>query len=226
MAHPNGSTARLGAASELAVAADLLRRGFLVYAAVQPNGTPDLIAYEPKTHKTIRVEVKTANPYVEGRQRGHYDVLAVVTRDGAMVTYQQGDLPLVEEGNINRCRAGHPISGGNEAGGAQSRSRCRTCANARKRERAREHRRTDPAWRERQNAWKRDHHYGPGHATGLRNGRTTTKLTEADVLAIRSAYAAGGTTYRMLGAQHGVDYTTIRAIVRRKTWCWLTEEVA
>lgn len=45
-----------------------------------------------------------------------------------------------------------------------------------------------------------------------------SKLTEADVLAIRAAYAAGGITYRELGEQYGVTGTQIGTIVLRKSW--------
>lgn len=44
------------------------------------------------------------------------------------------------------------------------------------------------------------------------------KLTEADVLAIRSCYALGHTTMRALGSLYGVDSSTISSIVNRRGW--------
>ena len=44
------------------------------------------------------------------------------------------------------------------------------------------------------------------------------KLTDDKVCEIRGLYEAGGASYTALGKQFGVDYTTIRAIVTRKTW--------
>lgn len=43
-------------------------------------------------------------------------------------------------------------------------------------------------------------------------------LKNADVLAIRAAYAAGGTTHKKLAEQYKVDRYCIYAIVNRKTW--------
>lgn len=43
-------------------------------------------------------------------------------------------------------------------------------------------------------------------------------LTDAQVLAMRLAYARGGTSYTVLAKQYGVGKTTVEAIIRRKTW--------
>ncbi len=51
---------------------------------------------------------------------------------------------------------------------------------------------------------------------GERQGHV--KLTNAIVLAIRADYAAGGVTYYDLAARHGVDHSTVYAVVKRKTW--------
>ena len=51
---------------------------------------------------------------------------------------------------------------------------------------------------------------------GERNN--TTKLREADVLAIREAWAAGGVSARALAAQYGVRHYTIQCIVKGTTW--------
>ena len=45
----------------------------------------------------------------------------------------------------------------------------------------------------------------------------TAKLTEADVVAIRAAYAAG-TTHGALGRQYGVSQGTCSRVVLRKSW--------
>ncbi|HEX8011565.1 MAG TPA: HNH endonuclease [Casimicrobiaceae bacterium] len=44
------------------------------------------------------------------------------------------------------------------------------------------------------------------------------KLTEAKVRTIRAEYAAGVAGYKKLARKYGVNRTTIRPIVRRKTW--------
>lgn len=62
--------------------------------------------------------------------------------------------------------------------------------------------------------WTRRHPEWVGR--GERHGNT--KLTAAQVGAIRAAYAAGGTTLKALGAQYGVTFGAISGIVRRATW--------
>jgi hypothetical protein len=49
------------------------------------------------------------------------------------------------------------------------------------------------------------------------------KLTKADVIAIRKIYAAGGGSYRQLGARFGVDRSNIGIIIKRKGWKWVEE---
>lgn len=51
-------------------------------------------------------------------------------------------------------------------------------------------------------------------ANGERNARAV--LTDRDVDNIREAYAGRSTTYKALGAEYGVDASTIGLIVRRK----------
>lgn len=53
---------------------------------------------------------------------------------------------------------------------------------------------------------------------GRRGEAGASKLTDADVLAIRAAYASGGVTFVELAKQYGVAPATIGNIVRRKTW--------
>src|SRR3990172_29465 len=52
--------------------------------------------------------------------------------------------------------------------------------------------------------------HGENHASA--------KLTEADVIAIREAYAANQTTYRALAQQYNVSHGTISGIIGRRTW--------
>lgn len=44
------------------------------------------------------------------------------------------------------------------------------------------------------------------------------KLTDNVVREIRTEYATGKTTYLKLGNKHGVDFGTIYAVIKRKTW--------
>jgi hypothetical protein len=54
---------------------------------------------------------------------------------------------------------------------------------------------------------------------GCRRGADfhTAKLTEADVVEIRRAHAAGS-TYKVIAAMYGIDRTNVGCIVRRQTW--------
>jgi hypothetical protein len=45
-----------------------------------------------------------------------------------------------------------------------------------------------------------------------------SKLTERDVMDIRTLYARGGISYSELAQQYGVAKTAIGAIIRRETW--------
>ncbi len=56
--------------------------------------------------------------------------------------------------------------------------------------------------------------------SGSTNGRA--RLTETEVLEIRSRYA-GGATQVELSAEYGIKQTTVSAIVTRKTWQHLTD---
>lgn len=59
------------------------------------------------------------------------------------------------------------------------------------------------------------------HVRGSRNGHS--KLTERDVLAIRSRYGSGETQVA-LAAAFGVSQTNISDIIRRRTWAHLSSE--
>lgn len=54
------------------------------------------------------------------------------------------------------------------------------------------------------------------HPKGEVVGRS--KVTEADVLAIRAIYAIGGTTQRELGERFGLHNSVISKIINRKNW--------
>ncbi|MEC4763818.1 hypothetical protein VT930_11955 [Mycobacterium sherrisii] len=56
------------------------------------------------------------------------------------------------------------------------------------------------------------------HELGRRGEANGTKLTNADVLAIRAKYAAGDTNHANLAREYSVSTPTISNIVRRKTW--------
>lgn len=45
-----------------------------------------------------------------------------------------------------------------------------------------------------------------------------SKLTDAQVLSIRSEYAAGGTSYSKLGKKYGCCFQLIHQVVKRKIW--------
>jgi HNH endonuclease len=49
-------------------------------------------------------------------------------------------------------------------------------------------------------------------------GNGGAKLTESQVLEIRSAWAAGGAYQRVIGLRYGISQTTVWSIVRRHTW--------
>lgn len=54
---------------------------------------------------------------------------------------------------------------------------------------------------------------------GERHGMS--KLTETQVLAIRSAYAGGGVSQPDLAARYNVTQANVWAVLHRKTWDWL-----
>lgn len=61
------------------------------------------------------------------------------------------------------------------------------------------------------------------HGTDQRGKRgQTAKLTEDDVRSIRSRVAESGAKCGALAAEYHVTSNTIRSIVRRDTWNWLT----
>ena len=50
------------------------------------------------------------------------------------------------------------------------------------------------------------------------------KLTEAQVIAIRRAYAAGGTTYKELAQRYGISLHHVGGIVKRRFWPHLLDD--
>jgi hypothetical protein len=54
------------------------------------------------------------------------------------------------------------------------------------------------------------------HARGERNGHA--KLTEAQVVELRTRRAAGGVTQRALAAEYGVSEQTVCDILKRRRW--------
>ena len=58
--------------------------------------------------------------------------------------------------------------------------------------------------------------WSPPRLQGEANGMT--KLTEIEIVEIRRLHAAGGVNYPELGAQFGVERSTIGLIIRRATW--------
>lgn len=85
--------ASIGAAAELLVCADLLRRGFDVYQAVSPNSDADIvIGYRGKL---CRIECKSARVNEEkirygtrGLDKSKYDVLALVFLEQYVIQYR------------------------------------------------------------------------------------------------------------------------------------------
>lgn len=78
----------IGGASELTVAADLLRRGIPVYRSLTHVGAFDLIADYDGT--LVRVEVRSAKRKPDGRlifvrPEPRYDVLALVTQEAEII---------------------------------------------------------------------------------------------------------------------------------------------
>jgi hypothetical protein len=84
----------VGAIAELAVAVDLMRRGFSVYRALSPASDCDLAVV--KDQQLLRVEVKAGtrqgeNSYranVRPEQEGKFDVLAIYLPAENLVVYK------------------------------------------------------------------------------------------------------------------------------------------
>ena len=81
-------TATVGAAHELLVCVDLMRRGYHVFRAVSPSSPCDLVVFRGD-EKPLRIEVRTAARSVGGKiyipaDKGteRYDVKAWVFHDG------------------------------------------------------------------------------------------------------------------------------------------------
>lgn len=51
-----------------------------------------------------------------------------------------------------------------------------------------------------------------------------SKLTEEQVMAIRTTYAAGGTSHRKLAREYSVSHSVIGRIIRHEKWSYLKEE--
>lgn len=62
----------------------------------------------------------------------------------------------------------------------------------------------------------------PRKASKGGKSRGKRKLTDAQVVAIVSAYQAGGNTMTKLAAEYGVSAPTVSAIVNGRTYVWLT----
>lgn len=58
---------------------------------------------------------------------------------------------------------------------------------------------------------------GDNNRDASRRGRSSTKLTETDVLAIRARHASGE-SYSLLGREFGVSAPAVRAVVLRRVW--------
>jgi hypothetical protein len=92
-----GLTSTIGSAAEMLVAADLLSRGIEVFRALNMHCSCDLVAH--RFGRLVKVEVKTGKIDSRGRpivgisrQRGKFDVLAVVDRKSGIHYY-----PPIEE---------------------------------------------------------------------------------------------------------------------------------
>ncbi len=46
-------------------------------------------------------------------------------------------------------------------------------------------------------------------------------LNGDQAISIRAEYGPGKASYRMLAAKYGVDYTTIRRVIKRTSWTWV-----
>jgi hypothetical protein len=57
---------------------------------------------------------------------------------------------------------------------------------------------------------------GPQHLKGMRH--PAAKLTDAQVLEIRSKYAQGGTSYQRLADEYSVSKKSILQIVQARVW--------
>lgn len=87
------SRSNIGAASELDVAADLLRRGYNCFRSISPNSPFDLIAYD--AGELVKIEVKTGrksdvtdNVAYPRPKHDDYDVLAIVMPDSNEIIYE------------------------------------------------------------------------------------------------------------------------------------------
>ncbi len=99
------SPGSVGAAHELLVCADVLKRGWTVYRNVSPHGDADLVIAKGET--MLRVEVTTAVRYHTGtvnyppKDAHKHDLLVLVFHDGT-IEYRPA-LPVAE---------GHGLAGG------------------------------------------------------------------------------------------------------------------
>lgn len=96
---PTGTT---GAIAELAVAADLMRRGFAVFRALSSHCECDLVVLVNK--RSIRVEVRSGYRNLDGvvkcprqaKDEGRSDVYAIYLHDENLITYDPDVFALVE----------------------------------------------------------------------------------------------------------------------------------
>lgn len=87
-----------GCAGELAVAADLLLRGYHVFRTVCANAPVDLIIMDD-AGQLLRVEVKTGTAQPRHEK---YDVLARVLRDGSVEYTRREDKDVVYVPDVGR----------------------------------------------------------------------------------------------------------------------------
>ena len=82
----------VGAIAELAVSADLMRRGFEVFRALSPSSSCDLLAIRQPGLPPVKIEVRSASRHVDGKlgcamQKIRADVLAQFVHQENAVVY-------------------------------------------------------------------------------------------------------------------------------------------
>ena len=81
------SCGTVGAAGELIVAADLMRKGYSVFRNMSPNGLVDLIASKDDRLWRIQVKVRDSGTSLSEAEDRQCDVLAIVTQNGVPEYY-------------------------------------------------------------------------------------------------------------------------------------------
>lgn len=108
-------TSARGAISELAACTWFMERGFYVYRCQSPHAPFDLVAYRPGG-PALRVEVKSATVNRRGHVSlrmpppGHWDLLAVVGRDGAVLTFGPGATYTEVQGAVRSHYGARPAA--------------------------------------------------------------------------------------------------------------------